>query len=200
MSSNVDTDYPDKMDLIEKLKCKDENAFRQFVNNNQKYVMNICYRFVYNKELAEDITQEVFIEVIKSIHFFRKEAKISTWLYRIAISKSLDYIKFHRRKKRIAFFKNLMPFNETAENTLYNKNDLPDRNIENNDKMYAIKTALDKLPEKQRIAFSLSKYDDLSSKEISEIMELSISAVEALIHRAKNNLHKLLFDYYKKQL
>ena len=83
--------------LIENLKKGDINSFRILVNEHQRKVLNTCYRFLNNKEDAEDLTQEVFLEVYKSISSFRGESKISTWIYRIAVTKSLDFI---RKKKR----------------------------------------------------------------------------------------------------
>ena len=66
--------------------------------------------------------------------------------------------------------------------------------------MKALNDAMNKLPENQRVAFSLSKYDELSSKEIAEVLSTSISAVESLIHRAKKNLEKIIYNFYKKQM
>lgn len=85
---------------IDLLKQGNKEAFCELVKANRKMVFNICYRFLLNKEDAEDISQEVFIEVFHSIHQFRREAKLSTWLYRIAVTKSLDEIKRLKRKKR----------------------------------------------------------------------------------------------------
>ena len=92
-------------DLIEKLKQGDIKSFKIFVDEHQKKVLNTCYRFLNNKEDAEDLTQEVFIEVYKSISSFRGDSKISTWIYRIAVTKSLDFIRKKKRKKRFAILK-----------------------------------------------------------------------------------------------
>ena len=88
-------------ELLIRLKAGDKPAFAELVAIYQKKVINICYRFLLSKEDAEDVSQEVFIEVYHSISYFRGEAKIGTWLYRIAVTKSLDEIKRKNRKKRI---------------------------------------------------------------------------------------------------
>jgi RNA polymerase sigma-70 factor, ECF subfamily len=106
--------------LIENLKSGDLKSFKILIDDHQKKVLNTCYRFVNNKEDAEDLTQEVFIEVYKSISSFRGESKISTWIYRIAITKSLDFIRKKKRKKRFAIIKKVF-----SDDTL--EDEMPER-------------------------------------------------------------------------
>lgn len=188
------------LELIKQLKNRDGESFRILVDKYQKYVLNSCYKFVYNKETAEDLTQEVFIEVFRSINHFRIDSKLSTWIYRIAITKSLDFLKAQKRKKRFAVLKSLFGEDEMEEKYSAPENIRPDMILENEDRVKVLAWALNKLPESQRIAFTLSKYDELSYQEISEILGVSISSVESLIHRAKTNLKKKLYSYYKKYL
>jgi len=190
----------EERELLNKLKEKNEESFRIVVDKYQKMVLNTCYRFVLNKETAEDLTQEVFIEVYRSINMFRSESKFSTWIYRIAISKSLDYLKSGKRKKRFAILKSLTE-NESGKNKFEqipeNENSGLQRLIENEDRIKILAAAVDKLPENQKVAFTLSKYDEMSYQDISEILGVSISSVESLIHRAKVNLRKKLYKFYK---
>lgn len=186
-------------ELINRLKQRDEEAFRIIFNDNQKKVINACYRLVNDIETAEDLTQEVFIKVFSSIDQFRGESQLSTWIYRIAITKSLDHLRAQKRKKRLAFLKYLSGDEEKQIDIKAPKDQQPDALIDNSERMKVLNDAMSKLPENQRIAFSLSKYDELSSKEIAEVLSTSVSAVESLIHRAKKNLEKRLFSYYKKQ-
>lgn len=188
------------LELIRQLKSGDETAFRLLVDTYQKFVLNSCYKFVYNRETAEDLTQEVFIEVYRSINLFRADSKLSTWIYRISITKSLDYLKGQKRKKRFAILKSLFGEDEVEERISAPDNNSPDKILENNDRLKVLSWALSKLPENQRIAFTLSKSDDVSYKEISEVLGVSVSSVESLIHRAKQNLKKKLYSYYKKHL
>lgn len=188
------------LELIRQLKNGDETAFRLLVDTYQKFVLNSCYKFVYNRETAEDLTQDVFIEVYRSINTFRADSKLSTWIYRISITKSLDYLKGQKRKKRFAILKSLFGEDEVEEKISAPDNNSPDKILENNDRLKVLSWALSKLPENQRIAFTLSKSDDVSYKEISEVLGVSVSSVESLIHRAKQNLKKKLYNYYKKHL
>lgn len=187
-------------ELVNRLKNGDEEAFRIIFNDNQKKVINACYRMVNDIETAEDLTQEVFIKVYSSINQFRGESQLSTWIYRIAITKSLDHLRAQKRKKRMAILKYLSGDEEKQIDIEAPKDQNPDIIIDNSERMKILNDAINTLPENQRVAFSLSKYDEMSSKEIAEVLSTSISAVEALIHRAKKNLEKRLYNYYKKQM
>ena len=187
-------------ELVNRLKRGDEEAFRIIFNDNQKKVINACYRLVNDIDTAEDLTQEVFIKVYSSINQFRGESQLSTWIYRIAITKSLDHLRAQKRKKRMAILKYLSGDDEKQIEIEAPKDQNPDVIIDNSERMKDLNDAINSLPENQRVAFSLSKYDEMSSKEIAEVLSTSISAVESLIHRAKKNLEKRLYNYYKKQM
>src|SRR5512145_2582027 len=88
-------------ELIKKLIDRDDLAFRVLVTNYQALVFNACYNLIRVREDAEDIAQDVFIEIYESIHLFRNESKLSTWLYRIAINKSLNHIRKNKWKNKI---------------------------------------------------------------------------------------------------
>jgi RNA polymerase sigma factor (sigma-70 family) len=90
------------LEIVDKLQSGDSETFRLLVEKYQKLVFNCTYKFVRNKESAEDLTQEVFIEVFESIHSFRADSQLSTWIYRIAVTKSLNHLKSLKRKKRFA--------------------------------------------------------------------------------------------------
>lgn len=186
--------------LVNNIKNKDLASFKSLVEKHQKVVLNTCNRFVNNKEDAEDLTQEVFMEVYRSISGFRGDSKLSTWIYRIAVTKSLDFLRKKKRKKRFGIAKSVFS-RETLSEELKADNILnPGILAENEDRIKILNEALEKLPENQRVAFTLSKYDELSYQEIAEILKTTIPAVESLIHRAKNNLKKRLYNYYEKKL
>jgi RNA polymerase sigma-70 factor (ECF subfamily) len=186
--------------LIEKLRKGDFKSFRILIDEHQKKVLNTCFRFVNNKEDAEDLAQEVFVEVYKSITSFRGESKISTWIYRIAVTKSLDFIRKKKRKKRFSILKKVFSDDTLTDEIADNKNLHPDNKIEELDRIRILNNALESLPENQRCAFTLSKYDEMSYKEIAEILNTTVPAVESLIHRAKSNLKKKLHKYYEKKI
>ena len=183
--------------LIQALRNSDESAFRELVKKYELNVYNTCIGMLGDEDNAKDISQDVFIEVFRSIHKFRGDSKISTWLYRLAVNKSLNHIR-DNKKHRIV--KSIQRFFTKEENESLDLQDFGSQNaeqeIERNEHSKALHQALNKLPENQKTAFVLKNYDDLSYKQISEIMELSHSSVESLIHRAKVNLQKHLEEYY----
>ncbi len=186
-------------ELIEQLQQGDESAFTKLVDEWQDMVYNTALGIVQNADDADDITQEVFIQVYESVSSFKGESKFSTWLYRIAVSKALDHEKKMKRKKRVAFVQSL--FGSKAEENLHPVEfDHPGVQLEKKESAAALFNALQLLPEKQRVAFTLHKLEGQSHQEIAEIMNTTLYAVESLMGRAKVNLKKILNSYYKKQI
>ncbi len=178
-------------ELIQGLRNGDEAAFKYLVDNYQDRVYNTAIGIVQNAEDAEDVAQEVFIQVYRSIHNFKGESKLSTWLYRIATTRALDLLRSRKSKKRFGLLQRL--FGEGNE-PLY---EIPDFNhpgvaLDKKENAAKLFRAMGQLPENQRIAFTLHKIEDLSYQEISDVMKSSVPAVESLMHRAKQNLRKLL--------
>jgi len=185
-------------EIIQKLQQGSEQAFKQLVGNHQQLVVNTCFGLVHNTEDAEDIAQEVFIEVFRSVQNFRADSKISTWLYRIAVNRSLNFIRDNKRNKWFQSFEDIvMVKNSQLKSDKHHET--PAAELEKMQRANIIHEAIDSLPENQRTAFTLNKYEDLSYKEISEVMDLSVSSVESLIHRAKIGLQKKLYNCYKKK-
>jgi RNA polymerase sigma-70 factor, ECF subfamily len=158
-------------------------------------VISTCYRFLLNKQDAEDVAQEVFIEVFQSIKSFKGNSKISTWIYRIAVTKSLDEIKRRNRKKRITSVGKTLHLD-----SLFNwmgGGIKPDKNLHEKENFKEIMEALDALPDNQRIAFVLSKIEGYTNAEIAEIMNITQLAVESLISRAKKKSSEKLKEILK---
>lgn len=175
--------------------------FQSIVENLQEKVRNTCFRYVRNAEDADDIAQDVFVQVYESMSRFREDAQLSTWVYRIAVNKSLDFLRSKKRKKRfgqlISLFKSVGDNEEIIEIPTYCT---PEKELEDKERKEVLDWAISKLPDNQKTAIILSKYEGFSNKEIKEIMNMSLSAVEALIHRAKKNLHNALHDYFEKHI
>ena len=182
--------------MVDRLKQGDEAAFKTIVETWQDMVFNTALGIVQNTEDAEDILQEVFVQVFNSVSSFKGDSKFSTWLYRITVTKSLDHERRKKRKKRFAFVKSI--FGEESQ-VVVNPPDFnhPGVTMDQKENAAALFGAIDKLPENQRIAFILHKVEGLSYQEVSEVMKTTVSSVESLMHRAKNNLKKSLEDYYK---
>ena len=182
-------------ELIPLLKKGDRSAFDYLVANYQMRIYNTCLGVLQNTEDAEDVTQEVFVEIYRSINSFKEEAKLSTWMYRIAMTKSLDFLRGKKRKKRFAFMKPLFGEDNAPR---YDPPDFvhPGVQLENKETAAQLFKAIAELPENQKVAFTLHKIEGLSYQEISEIMETTIPSVESLLFRAKQNLKNLLSEYY----
>jgi len=187
-------------EIINRLQQGDEQAFKQLVGNYQELVVTTCFGLVHNMEDAEDIAQDVFIEVFRSVDKFRADSKLSTWLYRISVNRSLNFIRDNKRRKWFWSFEDAAENkNNPLEKRTHGASENPEYEFENNQRTQFLHQAIDSLPKNQRIAFTLNKYEDLNYNEISEIMDLSKSSVESLIHRAKINLQKKLYACYKKK-
>jgi len=186
--------------IIPQLKEGNEMAFKELVDTFQEKVLNTCLGFVPNKHDAEDIVQDVFIEVFRSIGKFRGDSKLSTWIYRISTTKCLEHIRAKKRQKRKSFFQSLIGMHENADRIKVYDFNHPGVLLENQERAKVLYEAIEKLPENQRVAFTLHKLEGLSYQEITEIMETSLSSVESLMFRAKKNLKKSLGDFYKKNM
>jgi RNA polymerase sigma-70 factor (ECF subfamily) len=186
-----------EQELVTKLRNSDREAFRYVVEKYQKMVINCAFKFVRDEQSAQDLAQEVFIAVFEEIRSFKAQSQLSTWIYRITISKSLNYLKAQKRKKRFAVLKRFFGEDKIEDTIKAGSGDEPDGKLEQEHRISILMKAVEKLPENQRIAFTLSKYDDMQHEEIARILHISISAVESLVHRAKANLKKSLYKYYK---
>jgi len=165
--------------------------FEAFYEQYKNMVFNLCLNYVQNREDAEEITQDVFITVYDKLTEFRAEAKVSTWLYRIAVNRCIDFDRTRKRKKRFAFLSSIFG----SKNEL--QIDVPDFNhpgviMEQREEMKQLFDALNSLPERQKTVIILLKIEEKSQAETAAIMGIGIKAVESLFQRAKNNLSKNL--------
>jgi RNA polymerase sigma-70 factor (ECF subfamily) len=188
-----------QQELIVQLQQGDGQAFKKLVDEWQDMVYNTALGIVQNADDADDITQDVFIQVYQSVSSFKGESKFSTWLYRIVITKSLDHLKKKKRKKRFGFMQSLFG-NNSDEEIHPEEFNHPGVLMENKERAAELFNALQQLPDKQRIAFTLHRLEAQRHQDIAVIMELSVTAVESLIARAKGNLRQILKDYYEKNV
>ena len=178
-----------EQELLLGLRNKEEAAFKELVSLYQDRVFNTALGFLQNQSDAEDISQEVFIQVYRSIHQFKEESILSTWIYRITTTKSLDLLRSRKRKKRFGFFTSL--FGEDNK-PIYEPQDFNHPGVlqENKEDASQLFKLVNELPENQRKAFILNKVEELSYKEIAEILQTSEAAIDSLLQRAKQNLRK----------
>lgn len=181
-----------KPDWITKLKLGDRDTFREFVEEYKNKVLNTCYNFVRNVHDAEDVSQEVFIEIFNSIHKFKNNSQIGTWVYRITVSKCLDFLRKKNQKKRKVQILSIFGIKDFEHEIESQAPQTPAEILESDDQTQIILSQIGKLPDNQRAALTLNKLENLSIREIAEILQTSETAVESLLQRAKANLKKKL--------
>ena len=186
-------------EIIRSVLHGDKNSYRYLVEKYQQMVFQTCIGFIHNKDDADDLTQDIFIQAYQALPRFKGDSAFSTWLFRIAVNASLNKVRKSPLKLIL----------QSIENLTGNKNDKeligsvstgddPESMLIRKEQIVRVRRVLDKLPENQRTAIILSKYDDLSQKEIAEIMNTTEGAAEALLQRAKKNLRDKLSDKRKK--
>jgi RNA polymerase sigma-70 factor (ECF subfamily) len=170
----------------------DEYAFETLVRRHQTSVLNLIYRFVGDRTKAQDLAQEAFLRVWQAGKSYEPKAKFTTWIYRITVNLCLNELKSARRRKWFLFYRS----DKESENTLVEA--LADGSPSAEDLLLAkersrqISDALQGLPENQRMALILKRYDNLSYQEIAQVLGCSVSAVESLLVRAKRTLQEKL--------
>ncbi|MEI7499683.1 MAG: RNA polymerase sigma factor [Bacteroidota bacterium] len=183
-------------ELIDGLIVQNKAAIHYLVDNYQNNIIKTAYYFVDNMEDAEDLSQEVIMEILKSIGKYQKNSKLYAWIYRITVNRSLDHLRKQKRRSIVKRLESLIRISSDGDSRYSDDPATTDTQNDDNEKRKILDTAVNSLPRNQKIAFILSKYDELSYKEITEIMNLSLSSVESLIFRAKLNLQKKLVNYF----
>jgi RNA polymerase sigma-70 factor (ECF subfamily) len=190
----------DDNEIIRLILKGERQIFRMLVEKHQSMVFRTCMGFLHDKDDADDLTQDIFVRAYQSLQSFKGEASFSTWIYRIAVNASLNRVRKNSGSpifQRIdSYFqsdkeKEISPLFDTAN---------PESILISQENNKLVQNALDSLPENQRTAIILSKYDELPQKEIAEIMKTTEGAVEALIQRAKSNLRIKLAAHLKKKI
>lgn len=186
-------------EMVQRIVEGEQELFAELVRAHQTLVFRTCMGLTHSQEDAEDLTQEVFISAYQQLDRFKGESKLSTWLYRMAVNASLNHI---RSSKKRSIFQRIEGFftRDKAEvpPAASPATDTPEGQLIATQESEAIERAIAGLPENQRVAFILSRYDELPQAEIAAVMGISEGAIEQLLQRAKANLRKTLTAYYKK--
>lgn len=176
------------------------NDFKGIYDQYVALVYTVALHYLQNTQDAEEITQDVFVQVHQSLHKFRNDAALKTWIYRITINKSLDFIKYKKSRKRFFVFGHKADAEaELHKIAHFEHPGILMENKENAEQLFAV---INQLPENQKTAFLLSKLEGLSNPEIAAIMEVSVSSVESLVFRAKTSLREKLaakFETHRKK-
>jgi len=180
-------------ELIKRLLTDEPEAQRTLYDEHCQPLYRLCYRYLNDSAEAEDAVQEVFLKALQNLAGFKGHSTLSTWLYRIAVNHCLNL----RRQTRWRRLLNLDFISEsdmlaaaTAEN--------PHALLEKEEERDLVRQAISGLPERQRWAIILSRYENKSYDEIAEIMGCSVSAVESCLHHAKKNMSRYLAKKLKK--
>ncbi len=188
--------------LVHRLKARDEGAFREMVKLHQEQVYNLVYRYLGNHEEAEDLSQDVFVTVFKSIDKFRGDSKLSTWIYRIAANQCKNRYKYLARRQ----FHAAKPLDELSERdaagrdggpvmSLQAQISEPDKMMEGKRLEQAIQREIAALEDEQKLLVILRDIQGLSYQEMATITELPEGTVKSRLHRARRNLKKRLKKY-----
>ncbi|SMO77937.1 RNA polymerase sigma-70 factor, ECF subfamily [Saccharicrinis carchari] len=188
-----------EQDIVDRIIAGDMRAFELLVNNFKERVINICFSYTNNLTDAEDISQEVFIELFKSLKKFKGDAALSTWIFKIASNKSLDHIRKQNRIKRGA---GLTTYMEDLKNNDWadgNKAVADSKLIDKQRKEW-LYYGLSKLPKRQNEAFVLTQIEGMDQQAVSQIMGTSVKSIEALVARGRKKLKSVLAKQIKEYL
>lgn len=163
--------------------------FKTVYETHKILVYNLALKYAGNKEDAEEIFQDVFIKIYHHISSFREDSALQTWIYRICINTSIDFIRMRNRRRNLQ----ILSFSK-AEKEIFCIADFhfhPETQLLQKEKFSRLMQAIHRLPENQKTCIILLKLENKSQKECAEIMNLSIKAIEGLYQRAKNNIKKI---------
>ncbi|HUX28944.1 MAG TPA: sigma-70 family RNA polymerase sigma factor [Terracidiphilus sp.] len=174
----------------------DESAFNYLVAKYHRPMIHFLFRMVHNQAIAEELAQEVFVRVYRSRESYRAEAKFTTWLYRIATNLAVNYARDTRRERGAQTLYLDAP--DEATGSLPDvADDTPtvEQSMLREERMTAIRTHVMALPERQRMAVLMHKYQGLDYRQIGEVLKLSESATKSLLFRAYQTLREKLKDF-----
>ena len=171
------------------MQMTDSPSFEETYHDHKDMVFNLCLNYLQNLQDAEEATQDVFVKVHEKRASFQEKSSLKTWIYRITVNQCLDVLKARKRQKRSSFFQSIFGGENTTEREVPDFNH-PGVQLEDKETLEALYRRIDGLPDNQKTAIILKYLDDLPQREIAEIMQLSVKAVESLLMRGKQNLEK----------
>ncbi len=180
--------------LLENIRNGDDRGFETLVKEHTGKVISLAWRLVGSREEAEDLAQEAFLRLHRSLPSFRGDSRVSTWLYRTTTRLAIDHLRRERLKRKLFFFR---PDNEAIDPVELASNPLddPGREFQSREAMQSLRKSLAKLSPRQQVIFTLRHYEGLPLKEIAEHLELETGTVKAHLHRAVSQLREDLAEY-----
>jgi len=183
-------------EVMLRVKAGDDDAFNHLISKFRRPLISFMYRMTHNAATAEELAQEVFLRMYRSRESYKADAKLTTWMYRIATNLAVN----HARDTRHERAENVVSIDESDEETGLTV-DVPDTslNVEQNmlrrERLAAIRQHVQSLPERQRMAVLMHKYQNMDYKQIAEVLHLSESATKSLLFRAYESLREKLKDF-----
>ncbi len=181
--------------LMQAFQRGDESAFETLVARHRERVFRLARRYLRDETAADDLAQETFLRVYRSKQTWRPEAKFSTWLYRVTANACLNELRARRARKGVESTAPSGPGGEPLPEGADPAAADPAASVLKGELAAVVKAAVDGLPEDQRLAVMLSKYEGLSYRELAEAMGRSVPAVKSLLVRARENLRAALSPY-----
>ena len=177
---------------ISKVVAGDTNAFRYLVNKYKDVMLATAYRIIKDKSLAEDILQDAFLNAYKNLKGFKGQAKFSTWLYKIVVNEAIKKIRKGEHLKENYS-------SESVELTDFELNNSL-KGIKAKEQTYYIDKTFEQMPSREALVLQLFYLDELSLKEVAEIMQLKADHVKVLLYRARNQFYKTLANELKHEV
>jgi RNA polymerase sigma-70 factor (ECF subfamily) len=177
-------------EIISKAKKGDMEAFEFLVNKYQKSIYYLCRRMTSTHQSADDLSQEAFIKAYFSLIHFKDGMNFFTWLRKIAVNNSLNYLKNNKREELLGEKENSIP--ENASSTY---EELPQDVVQRNRLEQKFRESLNALPIDQKTVFILKFFENQSYKEIAETLNLPNGTVMSRLNRARKKLKTLMMDY-----
>ncbi|WP_028550040.1 RNA polymerase sigma factor [Paenibacillus sp. UNC451MF] len=167
--------------LVEQIRQGDEEAYRFLIERHKNYIYTLVYRLVEHRETAEDLTQEIFIKLYRSLVHFRGDAKFTTWVYRLTVNLVTDYRRSQRRRPYEAML-------DKVKNWFGSRQEEPEAAALQKEEQQTILKMLSELPDKYRLILYLYHYKQLSYQEIAEATQLPLKTIETRLYRGKSLL------------
>lgn len=197
MSTERDRETAARIDLELMLRVQqdDREAFGELVRRYQNRIVGLAYRYLGSAADAEDVAQDVFLRVHRARESYQPTARFSTWIHRITVNASLNRIRSRKARRKIGSEMPMTAEGATAADAVPADELGAHERMERDELSVVLRAIVDRLPERQRTALLLNKYQDLSYEEVAATMELTVSAVKSLLTRARNNVRRELVPY-----
>jgi RNA polymerase sigma-70 factor, ECF subfamily len=195
-NSTVSTDGVSDVDVMLRVKTGDESAFAYLVQKYRRPMIGFMYRLCHNPSTAEELAQEVFLRVYRSRSSYEPTAKFTTWLYRIATNLAVNYARDTRHERPENTLRLDEPDRETGTTPDLADDSLSaEEQILKRERLAAIRSKVNALPERQRVAVIMHKYQQMDYREIAGVLKLSESATKSLLFRAYETLREQLKEF-----